>query len=113
MLFRSHSDSATGAVVASYDAATSANLTISGSTLTINPTADLTPGTHYYITLPDGSIEDLAGNHFAGTSAYDFTTAAAITGGVDPFAASGGGGGGAGVALAGVGALGLLAFVIF
>ena len=112
-LIEIHSDTATGAVVASYDAATSANLTISGSTLTINPTADLTPGSHYYVTLADGSIEDLAGNHFAGTSAYDFTTAAAITGGVDPFAASGGGGGGAGVALVGVGALGLLAFVIF
>ncbi len=109
-----HSDTETGAVVASYDAATSANISISGSTLTINPTADLTPGTHYYITLPDGSIEDLAGNHFIGTSThYDFTTASAITGGVDPFAASSGGGGGAGVALAGIGALGLLAFVVF
>jgi hypothetical protein len=114
-LIEIHSDTATGAVVASYDAATSANLTISGSTLTINPTADLTPGTHYYVTLPDGSIEDLAGNHFTGTSVtspYDFTTAITITGGADPFASSGGGGG-AGVALVGVGALGLLAFVIF
>ena len=114
-LIEIHSGTADGPVVASY-AATSANLAISGSTLTINPTADLTPGTHYYVTLPDGSIEDLAGNHYSGTSAYDFTTAPLsfnLTTGVDPFAASSGGGGGAGVALAGVGALGLLAFVVF
>ena len=114
-LIEIHSGTEAGPVVASY-AATSANLVISGSTLTINPTADLTPGTHYYVTLPDGSIEDLAGNHYLGTSAYDFTTAPLsfnLTTGVDPYAASSGGGGGAGVALAGVGALGLLAFIVF
>jgi len=107
-----HTDTATGTLVASYDAATSANITVSGSTLstlTINPTADLSPGAHYYVTLANGSIEDLAGNHFLGSSDYDFFVAAAA----DPYAASSGGGGGVGVALAGVGALGLLAFVIF
>ncbi len=104
-----HTDTATGTLVASYDAATSANITVSGSTLTINPTADLSPGAHYYVTLASGSIEDLAGNHFLGSSDYDFFVAAAA----DPYAASSGGGGGVGVALAGVGALGLLAFVIF
>ena len=104
-LIEIRSGSLTGNVVAS-----SADATISGSALTINPTADLTTGTHYYVTLANGSIDDLAGNHYAGTSAYDFTTASAAT----AFAASdSGGGGGAGVALAGVGALGLLAFVLF
>ncbi len=61
-------------VVATYDAATSANLTLSGSTLTINPTADLSSGTHYAVTFDAGSITDLAGNNYAGTDAYDFTT---------------------------------------
>ena len=69
-----HSGSATGTIVASYDAATSTNLTVSGSTLTINPTADLANGTHYFVTLAAGSIKDLAGNNYAGTTAYDFTT---------------------------------------
>ncbi len=110
-LIEIHSGSATGALVASYDAATSTNLTISGSTLTINPTADLAPGTHYFVLLPDGSVSDLAGNHFAGNSLYDFTTVAAA--GADPYAASSGGGGGAGVALAGVGALGILSWALF
>jgi len=72
-----HSGSATGTLVASYNAATSSNLTVAGSTLTINPTADLATGTHYFVTLAGGSIKDSAGNSYAGTAAYDFTTAAA------------------------------------
>ena len=65
---------AAGATVASYDAATSANLSITGSTLTINPSADLSTGTHYFVEFVAGSIKDLAGNSFAGTTSYDFTT---------------------------------------
>ncbi len=110
-LIEIHSGTATGALVASYDAATSTNLTVSGSTLTINPTADLASGTHYFVLLPDGSVSDLAGNHFAGSSLYDFTTVAAA--GADPYAASSGGGGGAGIALAGAGALGLISWALF
>ena len=63
-----------GTVVESYDAATSSSIAISGNTLTINPTADLSGGKHYYVTFADGSIKDIAGNNFAGTSIYDFTT---------------------------------------
>ena len=74
-LIEIHSGSATGTVVASYDVATSSNLTIAGNTLTINPTADLTSATHYVVTFNDGSIKDLAGNGYSGTDTYDFTTA--------------------------------------
>ena len=66
---------AAGATVASYDAATSGNLAISGALLTINPGADLGYNTGYKLVFPAGSIRDLAGNGYAGTSAYDFTTA--------------------------------------
>ena len=71
-----HSGSVDGPAVASYDAATNtSNLTFSGNTLTINPTADLAnDGTHYFITLAPGTIYDLAGNLYAGTTSYDFTT---------------------------------------
>ena len=103
-----HGDSPEGTVMESYDAATSTNLTISGSTLTINPTSSLAHGTHYYVTFADGSINDYAGNHFGGTTSYDFTT------GADPFAA---------IhddddectelLLAGVGVLGVLAWLVF
>jgi len=72
-----HSGSATGTAVATYDAATSGNLAVSGSTLTINPTADLATGTQYFVTLAAGSIKDLAGNGYTGTTTYDFTTVAA------------------------------------
>jgi Ca2+-binding RTX toxin-like protein len=71
-----HSGSATGTVVESIDV-TSANVTISGSTVTINPTANLANGTHYYVTFPSGVIKDIAGNAYAGTTAYDFTTVVA------------------------------------
>ena len=65
----------TGATVATYDAATSTNLSISGSTLTINPTADLTYSTGYKVEFAAGTIKDLAGNSYAGTTSYNFTTA--------------------------------------
>ena len=74
-----HSGSASGPVVASSDDATSATVTVSGSTLTINPTHDLAYGTHYYVTVGEGSIYDAAHNSYAGTTAYDFTTATALS----------------------------------
>ncbi len=83
-----HSASSTGAIVASYEVATSSSLTIAGHTLTINPTADLDHGMHYYVTLTDGVIKDLAGNSSVVATTYDFTTVAAapvlhdLTGGV-------------------------------
>ncbi len=70
---------AAGATIASYDAATSANLTIGGNTLTVNPSADLAGGTAYKLELAAGSIKDLAGNSYAGTTSYNFTTQAAAT----------------------------------
>ncbi len=82
-LIELHGGSATGTVVASYDASTSTNLSVSGNTLTINPTADLANGTHYFVTFASGSIHDTAGNSYAGTSAYDFFTAAAPSGPTD------------------------------
>ena len=71
-----HSGSAAGTVVESYNAATSTNLAISGSTLTINPTENLLNSSHYYVTFSAGSVKDLVGNSYAGTTSYDFTTVA-------------------------------------
>jgi hypothetical protein len=61
------SGSATGAVVESFDAATSTRLTLSGNTLTIDPTINLAAGTQYFVVMPTGAIRDLAGNSYAGT----------------------------------------------
>lgn len=66
-----------GTVVASFDAASSTQLSISGSTLSIDPAADLPSGTHLTLEFPSGSLKDLAGNAYAGGSSYDFSTAAA------------------------------------
>jgi Ca2+-binding RTX toxin-like protein len=66
-----------GSVVATYDAATSSNLSISGSTLTVNPTADLSSSTGYKVEFAAGTIKDIAGNNYAGVSDYNFTTGAA------------------------------------
>ena len=71
------SGSATGPVVESFNAATSARLTVSGSALTIDPTSNLAAGTQYFVVLPSGAVRDVAGNAYVGTSTYDFTTAAA------------------------------------
>ncbi|MEG3969333.1 Ig-like domain-containing protein, partial [Microcoleus sp. T2B6] len=60
---------------------TSPNVTVSGSTVTVNPTANLAPGTGYYVEIATGAIKDLAGNNYAGTTgatAWNFTTAVAV-----------------------------------
>ena len=69
---------AAGATIESYDAATSANLSLSGSTLTVNPTFSLSNGTGYKLEFESGNIKDLAGNSYAGTTGYNFTTLAAV-----------------------------------
>lgn len=69
---------AAGATIATYDAATSTNLTISGSTLTIDPSVDLAFGTAYQVEFSPGTIKDLAGNPYAGTTSYSFTTTSGI-----------------------------------
>ncbi|MBV5304695.1 MAG: Ig-like domain-containing protein, partial [Chlorobium sp.] len=69
-----HSGSATGTSVASLANGTIA-ASISGNTLTLNPTTDLADGTQYFVTFAAGSVKDLDGNSYAGTTAYDFTTA--------------------------------------
>jgi Ca2+-binding RTX toxin-like protein len=74
-------NNANGTPFASYDIATSPNVSISGSTLTINPSTDLNSGTSYSVTLASGIVKDVAGNNFAGTSTYSFTTKAAVSGG--------------------------------
>jgi methionine-rich copper-binding protein CopC len=55
----------------------SSQVSISGSTITINPTSDLTAGYDYNVQLASGVLTDLAGNAFAGISdatTLNFTT---------------------------------------
>ena len=54
---------------------TADNATVSGSTLTLNPTADLRVFTKYVVELAAGAVKDLAGNASAASSSYDFQTA--------------------------------------
>jgi hypothetical protein len=56
-----------------------AAVTISGSTLTIDPTADLEYSTAYSVVIPPGAIKDIANNPFGGipaTGTWAFTTIA-------------------------------------
>ncbi|MCG5060418.1 MAG: Ig-like domain-containing protein [Limnoraphis sp. WC205] len=58
-------------------AVTAANITVSGSQLTINPTANLLQGTDYYVGIANGAIKDTAGNNYAGitgNSTWNFKT---------------------------------------
>ncbi|HWR00514.1 MAG TPA: cadherin domain-containing protein [Chlorobaculum sp.] len=107
-LIEIHSGSVSGTLFESFDAAGSSHLSITGDTLTIDPTADLANGTDYYVTFSDGSVLDFANNHYNASGAYHFSTVAAAV------AASGGSssGGGAGIALAGAAGLGILAFLV-
>jgi methionine-rich copper-binding protein CopC len=61
---------------------TNAQITISGSTVTINPTADLDTSTGYYVEIASGVILDLSDNAFTGITSpttLNFTTAAETT----------------------------------
>ena len=82
--------SVAGATVASFDADNSAALSIDGDSLSIAPGHPLHYGTNYTLSLPAGSVTDLAGNGEAAFS-LSFTTAAAPppivgTGGADTLA---------------------------
>jgi len=69
-----------GNVVESYNSATSKQLAISGSSLTITPSSSLLkPGTQYSVSLTSDAVEDMAGNSSAATSIYKFTTKALPT----------------------------------
>jgi len=68
---------AAGTTIETFDAATNSNLSISGTTLTINPTSNLAYSANHFVTFASGTIKDLAGNAYTGTTAYDFTTMAA------------------------------------
>ncbi|HIK10546.1 MAG TPA: Ig-like domain-containing protein [Oscillatoriaceae cyanobacterium M33_DOE_052] len=65
-------------------AVTAANVTASGSQLTINPTNNLAQNTDYYVEIANGAIKDTAGNNYAGvtgSTAWNFKTqASAIVG---------------------------------
>ena len=62
---------AAGVVVATYDAASSANLSVAGSVFTLNPSADLTGGTAYRLELAAG-ILDWRGGFGRGRLRADF-----------------------------------------
>ncbi|WP_158301939.1 Ig-like domain-containing protein [Paenibacillus mesophilus] len=54
-------------------------VTVSGTTVTINPAADLTYSTGYYVQIDAGAFADAANNNFAGiadTTTWSFTTTA-------------------------------------
>jgi Ca2+-binding RTX toxin-like protein len=63
----------TGKVVETFDAATSTRLTIDGTKLIVDPSADLAVGTAYTLAFDKGTVEDLAGNAYAGSTDYHFT----------------------------------------
>jgi methionine-rich copper-binding protein CopC len=66
-----------GALIESFDAATSAALTYSGSQLRINPTASLENYRKYYVQISSTAVRDSIGNSFGGlqsTSALNFST---------------------------------------
>jgi hypothetical protein len=77
-----------GSVVGSYEVGSAPELAISGTSLTLDPTDDLAHGTTYYVRIPSGTIEDDAGNAFPGITdptAWNFTTAAAPSGALEPY----------------------------
>lgn len=65
---------AAGGIVEAFDAATSSKLSIYSDTLSIHPSASFLFGTKYSVEFSPGTIKDMVGNEYAGTSQYSFTT---------------------------------------
>jgi methionine-rich copper-binding protein CopC len=68
--------------VETFDVATSPRITVSGASLTIDPTANLAAATGYYVQIDPTAIQDLSGNSFAGiadSTTWNFTTTSSIT----------------------------------
>jgi methionine-rich copper-binding protein CopC len=67
-----------GALIESFDAATSPLLSFAGSTLTIDPSANLAANTIYYVMITSGAVVDTSGGHaFTGitnSSTWSFST---------------------------------------
>ena len=68
------SDSKTGSVIESFITGSSSGLSISGATLTINPTNNLPHGKSIHVILPSVGIGNTYGSKFLGNSNYKFTT---------------------------------------
>jgi methionine-rich copper-binding protein CopC len=66
-----------GTLVESFNVTSSTNVSVSGTTVTINPTANLAYSTSYYCTIDNGAITDVALNPYTGFSdnaSWNFTT---------------------------------------
>ncbi|PLX88032.1 MAG: hypothetical protein C0618_05340 [Desulfuromonas sp.] len=72
-------------VIATIDVTDGGQVSVSGATLTINPTDDLAGGTEYYVKMAATALEDASGNDFAGisdTTTWSFTTEAVGAGNI-------------------------------
>lgn len=67
-------DSASGTVIESYTTGSSARLSITNNTLTIDPTSNLINGETYFVILPSTGIGNTFGNTYGGTNTYSFST---------------------------------------
>ena len=70
-----------GQVVRTIAANDTSQVSINGSTVTINPAADLAVGSSYSITIDAGALRDSAGNSFAGISSATGWNFSTVTGG--------------------------------
>ncbi|OYU01548.1 MAG: hypothetical protein CFE36_09685 [Sphingomonadaceae bacterium PASS1] len=69
---------AAGALIESFNVATSNRLTFAGSSLTVDPTALLSGATQYRLSVADGAVLDVAGNAAVALTTYTFTTLSAV-----------------------------------
>lgn len=65
----------TSAVVETFDVTGTERVSVHGSTVTIDPSQSLLSGVGYSLSIPSGAFLDIAGNAYAGTTAYAFRTA--------------------------------------
>lgn len=65
----------TGTVVETFDVTSTDRISISGNTVTVDPTRSLLSGVGYSLSIPNRAFLDIAGNAYAGTTAYTFRTA--------------------------------------
>lgn len=67
-----------GEAIESFDMASSASVTVSGATVSLNPTLKLVSGARYSLDVPVGALTDLAGNANTEALNFDFRTTVAL-----------------------------------
>jgi hypothetical protein len=73
-------DSTSGTIIESFNVSTSSSITVSNTSLVLNPTSDLPFETQIFLVIPSTAIENFVGLNTTGADSYSFTSGQPLLG---------------------------------